>query len=223
MRMSYLELAQGLKVDTRVRSAIVSDCLDAIGIRNNVMSSGIMPLRSTMKSIGYAATLEFIEDEAFDVADPYGDAIDFLDSLKPMDIPIIATGGSTRSAFWGELFSTAAKSRGAHGMVTDGPLRDTQEIVKVEFNVFGCGTLPIDYKGRCRVSAVGKAVKCGGVTVNPGDLIVADADGIVVVPDKDIPEVMALANERVQGENKVLMDLQAGISVRSAWNKHRIL
>lgn len=221
--MSFLELADNLKVDTRVRSAIISDCLDAIGIRNNVMTKDVLPLNSTMKSIGYAATLEFEEDEVFDANDPYGEAIDFLDGLKPMDIAVISTGGSTRSAFWGELFSTAAKSRGAFGMVTDGPLRDTREIERVHFNVFGCGTLSLDYKGRCRVSRVGQEVTCGGVRVAPGDLIVADADGVAVVPQTLISRVINLANDRVARESTVLSELAAGASVRSAWDRHRIL
>lgn len=221
--MSYMELAQGLQVDMRVRSAIISDCLDIVGERNQVMIRDIAPLTSSMKSIGYAATIEFVEDDNFDPHDPYGEAIDFLDELKPMDMAVIATGGSIQSAFWGELFSTAAKSRGARGMVTDGSLRDSEEIKKTEFNVFGCGTLPLDYKGRCRVSNKGQAITCGGVIVNPGDLIVADADGVAVVPQKHIAEVVKLANERVQRESKVLSELQEGSSVRDAWNRHRTL
>lgn len=105
-------LRSGLEVDARLRSALVSDSLDLIGIRTNVMSRAVAPLLSSMKIMGYASTIEFAEGSDFDPQDPYGPAIDFLDSLKPGDVAIVATGHSTQSAFWGELFSTAAKGRG---------------------------------------------------------------------------------------------------------------
>ena len=216
-------LRSGLEVDARVRSALVSDSLDLIGIRNNVMSHAVTPLVSAMKIIGYASTIEFVEGKDFDPQDPYGPAIDFLDSLQSGDVAIVATGHSTQSAFWGELFSTAAKGRGANGVVTDGPLRDTQEILPVGFSAFGIGTLPFDYKGRMKVSSVHSRVSCGGVEVNQGDLIVADNDGVAVVPASKIDEVITLANERARRESTVLKELLEGKSVRSVWDKHRVL
>jgi len=216
-------LRSGLEVDARVRSALVSDSLDLIGIRSNVMSRAVTPLVSSMKIIGYASTIEFAEGKDFDPQDPYGPAIDFLDSLQSGDVAIVATGHSTQSAFWGELFSTAAKGRGSNGIVTDGPLRDTQEILPVGFSAFGVGTLPFDYKGRMKVSSVHSRVNCGGVEVNQGDLIVADNDGVAVVPASKIDEVITLANERARRESTVLKELLEGKSVRSVWDKHRVL
>jgi regulator of RNase E activity RraA len=176
-----------------------------------------------MKIMGYASTIEFIEGKDFDTHDPYGPAIDFLDSLQPGDVAIVATGHSAQSAFWGELFSTAAKGRGANGVVTDGPLRDTQEILPVGFSAFGIGTLPFDYKGRMKVSNAHARVNCGGVEVNQGDFIVADNDGVAVVPASKIDEVITLANERARRESTVLKELLEGKSVRSVWDKHRVL
>ena len=216
-------LRSGLEVDRRVRSALVSDSLDLIGIRTNVMSRAVTPLVSSMKIMGYASTIEFVEGNDFDPQDPYGPAIDYLDSLQSGDVAIVATGHSAQSAFWGELFSTAAKGRGSNGVITDGPLRDTQEILPVGFSAFGIGTLPFDYKGRMKVSSVHTRVTCGGVEVNQGDLIVADNDGVAVVPASKIDEVITLANERARRESTVLKELLEGKSVRSVWDKHRVL
>ena len=216
-------LRSGLEVDARVRSALVSDSLDLIGIRTNVMSRAVTPLVSSMKIMGYASTIEFVEGKDFDSQDPYGPAIDFLDSLQSGDVAIVATGHSTQSAFWGELFSTAAKGRRANGVVTDGPIRDTQEILPVGFSAFGIGTLPFDYKGRMKVNSVHRRVNCGGVEVNQGDFIVADNDGVAVVPASKIDEVITLANERARRESTVLKELLEGKSVRSVWDKHRVL
>ncbi len=206
-----------------IRSAMISDSLDLIGIRNNVMSKEIRPLERGMKVMGYAATIEFEPSEEFDPNDPYGPAIEYLDSLQAGEVAVVATGQSNRSAFWGELFSTAALRRGATGVVCDGPLRDVNEIFEVGFNAFGVGTLPYDYKGRMRVRKVRADVVCGGVAVAPGDFIIADIDGVVVVPSFAIDQVFTAANARAQGENHVLADLKAGSTVREAWDKHHLL
>ena len=124
-------------LDRRVRTAMVSDSLDVVGVRNNVMNSSIQALRPEMRAVGFAATIEFEPSSEFDQRDPYGAAIDFLDRLNPGQLAVVATGGRDDSAFWGELFSAAAKGRGATGMVCDGPLRDTEAVVGLGFNVFG--------------------------------------------------------------------------------------
>ena len=203
-----------LNVDPRVRSAMVSDSLDTFGIRNNVMDSSVKPLLKEMRAVGLAATIQFVPDDAYDADDPYGAAIDYLDSLQPGDIAVVATGPSDLSAYWGELFSTAAKSRGATGVVCDGPLRDTNLILEVDFPAFGAASRPIDYKGRMRVAGVHQEVVCGGVVIQQGDAVIADWDGVVVVPSDYIDRVFSAANDRAQGERTVLKELQGGKSVR---------
>ena len=212
-----------LQLHPLVRSATVSDSLDLLGIRNNAMNLDIKPLDRSMKISGFAATIEFEPTSHYDTEDPYGPAIDFLDTLEAGEIAVVATGPSIRSAFWGELFSTAAKSRGAMGVVSDGPLRDLNQIIEIGFSAFGIGTSPCDYKGRMKVTRIRTEVDCGGVSVSPGDYIIGDIDGVVVVPKFAIDMVFTAANARALGENHVLNDLHAGSSVRAAWDKHHIL
>ena len=221
--VKYIHLRGGIDIDSRVRSAMVSDALDICGIRKNVMSQEILPLSGGMKAIGFASTIEFIEAQDFDASDPYGPAIEYLDRLQPGDIAIVATGNSRKSAFWGELFSTAAKARGSVGVVSDGPLRDTREILEMGFAAFGTGTRPFDYKGRMKVIQTHEKVICGGVSVHQGDLIVADNDGVVVVPQHLISEVISISNDRAASEYKVLHELLGGASVRAVWDAHRVL
>ena len=212
-----------INLDPRVRTAMVSDSLDAVGIRNNVMNSSIRALRPGMRAFGLAATIRFEQSSEFDQRDPYGAAIDFLDTLRPGELAVVATGPNDISAFWGELFSAAAKGRGASGMVCDGPLRDTESIIPLDFSVFGASMRPIDYKGRMRVAEVRTSVVCGGVAVAPGDAVIADADGVAVVPSTHIEKVFELANARAQSEKAVLKDLLAGKSVREVWNAYGVL
>lgn len=213
----------GVQLHPAVRAAMVSDSLDLMGIRENVMNFAIKPLERSMKITGYAATIEFVPSDEFNSADPYGPAIDFLDNLQSGEVVILSTGESNKSAFWGELFSTAALKRGATGVIADGPLRDVNQIFEVGFNAFGVRTLPYDYKGRMKVASVRTTVLCGGVSVAPGDFIIADVDGVVVVPQFAIERVFTAANARALSENHVLTDLKAGSTVREAWDKHHVL
>ncbi len=210
-------------LDPRVRSAMISDSLDVVGIRHNAMDVRVSALRPDMRAVGLAATVQFVPDSQYDLKDPYGDGIDFLDTLQAGEIAVLATGGDCLSAFWGELFSAAAKGRGATGVVADGPLRDTQQVVALDFPAFGQGSRTYDYKGRMRIEAIRIPVICGGVQVNPGDGVIADSDGIVVVPAEHLAKVSELANARAATEKTVLKDLLSGKSVREVWDAYGVL
>lgn len=210
-------------VDVRVRTPMVSDSLDAIGIRNNVMNTSVRPLASDMRALGLAATIDFTPDDTFDELNPYGPAIDFLDTLQTGELAVVATGAVSLSAFWGELFSATAIGRGATGVVCDGPLRDIEAIKALGFAAFCASARPLDYKGRMRIHSTRETVVCGGVEVHPGDAIIADADGVVVVPKKYIEQVFTSAIAKAQNEKTVLKELVAGKSVRQVWNAYGIL
>ena len=102
-------------------------------------------------------------------------------------------------------------------------VRDTEAIVAVDFAAFGKAARPIDYKGRMRVKNTRTAVICGGVEIHPGDAIIADSDGVVVVPAKFITEVFDAANKRAQSEKTVLKELLDGKSVRQVWDTYGVL
>jgi len=210
-------------LDSRVRSAMVSDSLDLLGVRNNAMDVSIRALRPDMRAVGLAATIEFTPEIDFDPRDPYGDGINFLDTLAPGEVAVVSTGGKCLSAFWGELFSAAAKGRRATGVIVDGPLRDTEQVVALGFPAFGKGSRPYDYKGRMRMTQSRTPITCGGVEVNPGDGVIADADGVVIVPASLLEKVSELANDRAAAEKTILKDLIAGKSVREVWNTYGVL
>lgn len=210
-------------LDPRVRSAMISDSLDSLGIRDNAMENSIQALKTGARIVGIAATVEFIADDQYDQNDPYGDAIDYLDALQPGEVAIISTGGECLSAFWGELFSAAAKGRGVMGVVADGPLRDTDQILALDFPAFGKGSRPYDYKGRMKLSSSRMSIICGGVKVNNGDGVIADSDGVVIVPAEHLQSVSQLANARAATEKTVLDDLLAGKSVRQVWDAYGVL
>jgi 4-hydroxy-4-methyl-2-oxoglutarate aldolase len=140
-------MAKYPEIDSGVRSAIMSDCLDQLGLPSWIMSTQIRPLDTNMKAVGFARTITFSESEDYNAAIPYGEPIEFLGSLNPFDLVVIPTSNPHQSAFWGELFLAAAKGRGAVEVVCDGALRNTEQVCAQHFAAFGNGTSPSDYKG----------------------------------------------------------------------------
>ena len=128
-----------------------------------------------------------------------------------------------RAASWGELFSCAAMGRGAGGVVIDGFARDAAAIQALGFPAFARGLSPLDTFARAVVTGIDVEARVGGVDVRPGDLVVGDVDGIVVIPQEmaaDVAEAVA-TKHRLEGQARV--DLLAGISIRKVWTKYGVL
>jgi regulator of RNase E activity RraA len=155
---------------------------------------------------------------------PYDVEIALIDDLKPGDVAVFGCAGpTTRIAPWGELLTTAATMRGAVGCVTDGLVRDVRQIAQMGFPVFHGGIGPLDSKGRGRVMEVDVPVMCAGVLVRPQDVVVGDADGVVVIPRDVEEQVVSLAIEKVTGENNTRDALRRGESLASVFQRFGIL
>lgn len=209
--------------DERLTSAILSDTLDLVGLRDQVLPTRLSPLVAGTRAFGRAATVQFVPSPEFDDADPYRDSINFIDSLEPGQLVVISTAESNESAFWGELFSAAALGSGVVGVITDGNLRDSDKIAALGFPAYSRSRRPIDYRGRMRVVSSGAPVTLFGVRICVGDLVMADDDGVVVVPREREEEVLARARKRAGSESTVLSELLAGESLSTVWERHRIL
>jgi regulator of RNase E activity RraA len=203
-------------------TAVVSDSLDQLGIRNQAMREYLRPIHSRCTLAGWARTIA-CSDLYHIPDDPYGIEIEAVDSLLPGEVAVVGTQKSIRNAPWGELLSTAARARGARGAVVDGLVRDVRKIEELGFPVFASGMKPVDSKGRGIVTAYNIPVECGEVLVSPGDFIFADFDGIVVVPQDVVKEVIALATEKVRKENHSRAELLEGRYLRDVYNKYGIL
>lgn len=209
--------------DQRLASAMLSDALDECGLREQVLDARLAPVVPGARSLGRAATARFVPSEADHPDDPYGAAIDFISGLQPGELVVLATDRSNASAFWGELFSAAAIGAGAVGIITDGNLRDTPKIAGLGFPAFSRSRRPIDYRRRMAITDAREPVTIGGVRIASGDLVLADDDGVVVVPRAREAEVLAAARRRAEGESMVLAELLAGETLRTVWDRHRIL
>ena len=207
---------------TRLYSAVIADCLDAAGYRNQCPDPGIRPINRDSILMGRAATL--VTSDIFEVPEnPYEMEIKAVDSLREDEVLMVQCSGVQLSAFWGGLLTNAAIGRGARGVVVDGYSRDCREIISLDFPVFCKGFCPLDSMGRQEGILHNVPIKLGGVSVNPGDFVYGDIDGIVIVPREVEDKVITAAWEKVQGESKVREELRAGMSVAEVFAKYHIL
>jgi regulator of RNase E activity RraA len=146
-----------------------------------------------------------------------------MDSLRPGDIVVHSTDYAETNAPWGELMSTVAKVRGAVGCICDSQIRDCLRIKALGFPVFCRGIRPLDSLGRGRVMAYDVPVRCGDVLVRPGELVFADFDGVVVVPQAVEDEVLQRAAEKAGRENASRDELLQGKSLREVYDRYGAL
>jgi 4-hydroxy-4-methyl-2-oxoglutarate aldolase len=206
----------------RLYPAVVADCLDKIGVRSNVMHPRIRPLYPEARMAGFASTVHAVHVDAppANPDDYYRGELQAVDALEPDDIMVVST---VEGSYWGELLATASRYRGARGIVVDGYTRDTLQLIEMQFPTFVAGISCHDSLGRIDVDAVGVPIECGGVHVEQGDLVLADFDGVVVVPSAVAEEVITLAEEKVSGENLVRSKLAEGMPVWDAFRTYGVI
>jgi regulator of RNase E activity RraA len=179
--------------------AALSDAADEIGLGNVCMDSGIAPLTKNKRMAGFARTGKLTRSPA---NRPYNEK--HLDTLLSLgtdavdgDLIVIDMSGATDCSAWGQILTKIGMPKGVRGAVIDGTSRDIYDIDKIDFTVFARGRHPGTMRGRLDMESVQSPIVCGGVTVNPGDLIFGDGDGIVVIPVNRIEEVLKHAEEVV--------------------------
>jgi regulator of RNase E activity RraA len=210
------------RIADQLYSSVLSDILDEAGYRHQVMRPEVRPLYPGAKAVGRAATMLAVQVTELP-PEPYALLMELLDGLRPGEVVVGAVQGEPGGALWGELLSTHTRARGGRGTVLDGLSRDSWGIVDMKFPVFATGLSPADSKGRLEVIATRSTIPVAGVSVADGDLVVADADGCVVVPAAIEEEVVSAAFKKVTGENTMRDILRKGASIRAVFKEHGIL
>jgi regulator of RNase E activity RraA len=220
--VSHTDILDPIKLDvirTKLFTAVLGDVMDTRGLTRQFLPPEIRALDPDMVVAGYAMPV-LEADCCGDVegqgrqgggrANPFGLMLRALDDLKRDEV-YICTGGSPRYALWGELMSTRARTLGAAGAVVDGFHRDTRGIRGLGFPVFSHGAYAQDQRVRGRVIDFRCAIEFGnGARVNPGDVIVGDIDGVMVIPRVHAADIVSLALEKVEGEEAVRRMIEQG-------------
>ncbi|MDA4136495.1 MAG: RraA family protein [Thaumarchaeota archaeon] len=215
-----LEVLSGMYV------AAVSDILDDMGFNNQVMVAGIKAVNPETKLVGVALPVETTWYKGYKKFDDfsYEPLFKIFDGISPGCVITIATEGRTTAACWGELVSNAARGKGAAGFLTDGCVRDIEGILDISppFPVFALGYNPARSEGRLEYGRTNIPLVCGGVRVEPGDIIFGDRDGVVVIPKKVADKVVKKAEDTVSRESAFRSDIRKGTDLRATIEKYGV-
>jgi len=220
--MSDSEVISLDMIRERLFAAVVCDALDSLGFLNQSPRIALPPQTVDAVLVGRCQTTLWT-DMAHEDPDPYALELQAVDACQPDDVMIAAAHGSTRSGVWGELLSTAARNSGCVGVIVDGAVRDVRQMRTMNFPVFARGTCIYDSLNRQRVIDCNVPVDIGGVTFTPGDLVIADVDGIVVVPQSVEKEAIQNAWEKVNAENITRDAIRGGMKATEAYRKYGVL
>jgi regulator of RNase E activity RraA len=214
--MTVKELVEGF---TKVASASVADAVDQIVGKRGYMDYTIKPRINEKKVVGPAVT---IQEGPTDEVLPPQHALDAIDESPEGSVIVIGVNGEPNVAIWGGIMTAGAVANGLAGAILDGGVRDIMEIRRdYDFSVFARSISPGTTLGRFKTLSSNEPVECGGILVNPGDLIVADLDGVVVVPKEHVTAVLERATEIEMREAKQAKLIRETKSLRQGLAKYK--
>lgn len=192
----------------------VSDALDRLAIAGQC--HGLRPVTGAAQIAGPAFTVRFVP------VSPNSDATvgDYLEEVAPGQVVVLDNGGRTDATVWGDILSLTAARQGVAATVIDGVCRDAASSREVGYPIFARGTYMRTGKDRVQVAEVGGPVSCSTARVDAGDLVLGDADGVVVVPASRAEEVLALAEGIEATEARIRAAVRGGAALRDARREH---
>jgi regulator of RNase E activity RraA len=214
--VSVLDLAERCLT---IYTAAIADVLDRRGLTSQTLPPELLPLQEGMRLAGPAYPIKGQPAAGADYDISLRKVLEMLGSVPAGHVSVYQTG-DRETAHLGELSVTALKARGVAGAVIDGGCRDVAFILRESFPVFCRHTTPQDSTGRWTLAGHGDIeVEVGGVRVAPGDLIVGDRDGIVVVPAAIAQSVILEAEHKAETESEIRIAVRSGMSPLEAYEK----
>ena len=183
---------------------------------NTLTLDGLRSTRPERKMAGYARTVRYLPLRE-DLSATYGGGMNAqkraIEAIRPGEVLVIEARGESTAGTIGDILALRAQVRGAAGLVTDGAIRDSKALAGLDIPVYHAAVHPAVLGRRHVPWETGVTVACAGVTIQPGDLLVGDADGVVVLPPEIAAEVLAEAREQERQEEFVAERVAAGESI----------
>jgi regulator of RNase E activity RraA len=189
--------------------------MGALGLPREGLT-GITPISDDVHIVGSAFTVSCLP-----ASESAGARIEYLQDIPPGVVVMIANGGRTDASMWGGQRTLAAVQRGAVGTVVDGAYRDIPEHRAMGYPVFGLQRTVVGSSGYSNPVSSGQPIEMAGITVRPGDLVVGDASGVIVVPAEHVIGVLEHAEDGALAEQKVIDAVKAGRDYFQAKEKFR--
>lgn len=210
-KLKYLEKRPSKEIIEqyyKVSTCMVSDALDKLGLPAGIY--GIGPMFDCEKICGPAITLRMVP---YGLHNPPGHVgSDPMAVSEPGDVLVYDNCGRLDQNCWGDIVTWSAIQRGIIGTIADGAVRDMDEVRKIGFPVYARGNTPLTARGRNVQGDYNCQIQIGGVQVNPGDLVMADVNGVAVVPIEKVEEVLEIALDILKRETAMVEEIKAGIS-----------
>jgi 4-hydroxy-4-methyl-2-oxoglutarate aldolase len=206
------DVSEGFRL---VEAASVSDAMEQLYGTKAYMSHDMRPLAQT-KFAGPAVTVLLKKEEHHEGAPAQQGMLDAIDEAPAGSVYVIVLEDGLDYAAVGGLMTTAMKVRGLTGAIVDGSVRDTPQITKLQFPVFSRGVAPSTTINHYRFVGKNIPVTCAGVSVRPSDIVVADMDGVVIVPKEKAAEVLKRAQQLDDTEHSMLPFIEKYKSIRQA-------
>jgi 4-hydroxy-4-methyl-2-oxoglutarate aldolase len=200
-----------LKLDT----CAVSDGMDRLGLMG--ATYGVRPMWPCPKIVGRAVTMK-IKPMGLDKPKQHLGTLP-IDAAQPGDVIVIDNGGRPDTSCWGGLLALAAKTKGISGVVIDGACRDIDESRDVGFPVYARGAVPMTARGRVMQESYNQEIQFAGVQVHPGDLVIADGSGVVIIPRSRGEEVVREGEAVAATEVRMAEGIRQGMSVLEVLEK----
>jgi len=206
----------------KLATSNLSDAMDKLDLRGAVI--GIVPQWGRTKVIGRAVTIRMTAAGAVESKAHLG--VDAIQASSPGDVIVIDNRGDLRNNCWGEILSMGALKQGVAGVVVDGAVRDVDACEDFGFPVHARGTVPVTARGRIVQEAWNVPIRLGDVAVRPGDAVVADVNGVVVIAIAQLERVLETAEQIFDKETRMVEALRAGrsmVEVDREFNYERML
>jgi 4-hydroxy-4-methyl-2-oxoglutarate aldolase len=194
----------------------IADALDALGLKG--ATYGIRPLwENAGKVLGRAVTVKLTAAGLTKGKNHLG--VKAIEAAEKGDVIIIDNGGRLDTSCWGGILANGAKMKGVSGVVVDGAIRDLDDCVEVQFPAYARGTVVATARGRIMEEATNVMIQFGGVQVRPGDIVMGDRSGVVIIPAEQLAEVVEKAETFFQKEEQMIAEIRSGASMLEVDNK----